>query len=56
MTPVEAAYAALGHRDWAAYRDAMSRPCPWCRAEAHRPCTTMGLRLTHGDRIHPARR
>jgi hypothetical protein len=56
VTGVEAAYAALGARDWDVYREAMTRQCPWCRAKARQPCTTLGLPLMKGERIHPSRR
>ena len=55
MTGVEAAYAALGARDWGTFRAAMRVKCPWCKAQAGKRCTTMGIVLALGDRIHPAR-
>lgn len=55
MTPVEAAYAALGPRDWGTFRAAMRIRCPWCKAQPGKHCTVQGIRLTEGDRVHPAR-
>jgi len=55
VTPIEAAYAALGPQDWSVFRAAMRVKCPWCRAQAGKPCTTMGIPLVKGDRVHPAR-
>jgi hypothetical protein len=55
VTPVEAAYAALGPRDWGAFRSAMRVRCPWCKAQAGKACTTMGIPLVKGDRVHHAR-
>ena len=55
MTGIEAAYAALGPRDWGVFRAAMRVRCPWCKAQAGRACTTMGIPLVKGDRVHHAR-
>jgi hypothetical protein len=55
VTPVEAAYAALSPRDWTVYRKAMRVRCPWCKAPAGKACTTMGLVLTLGHKVHPRR-
>lgn len=55
MTPIEAAYAALGPGNWDTYRKAMRVRCPWCKALAGKPCTTMGIPLVKGDRVHHAR-
>lgn len=55
MTPVEAAYAALGPRDWGTFRAAMRVRCPWCKAQPGKACTTMGIPLVKGDRVHHAR-
>lgn len=55
MNGIEAAYAALGPRDWDTFRAAMQVKCPWCRAQPGKPCTTMGIVLALGDRVHPAR-
>jgi hypothetical protein len=55
VTPVEAAYAALGAQDWGTYRKAMRLRCPWCKAHAGKPCTTMGIVLTQGAKVHPRR-
>ena len=55
MKGIEAAYAALGPRDWDTFRAAMRVRCPWCKAQPGKHCTTMGVVLTLGERVHPAR-
>jgi hypothetical protein len=54
---VQAVWVALRGDERQVYRDAMTRPCPWCRVRSFQRCIdrNTGLLLLDGERVHPAR-
>lgn len=51
----EAFLALDANKDWDLYLAVMKVPCPWCKARCFAPCTSDGIPLAKGSRLHPSR-